>query len=173
MNILNQANLLTKMAILVASLGVSAVIAPAASAQFNPRPSIFNEPPYNRAFAARPEPRHKDRPEPLRGRHGHAPRPRPPMSSRPINGAPPPLPRFESARPAPPAGAHPRRHQAPRPGQAPRARLSGPRAPRPTNRVPSAPPDRIYDAPNPVGNGTPPPPGSPNVPIIVPPPGSR
>ena len=174
MNILNEANRLTKMAILVTSLAVSAAIAPAASAQLNPHPSIFDEPTYNRAFAPRPKPRHRNRAEPLRGRHGHAPRPKPPMSPRSINGAPPPpVPRFEGKRPAPPAGDRRRLH-APRPGQAPRPRLNEPRAPRPIkNRVPSAPPDRVYDAPNPPGNGTTPPPfRSPDAPVIVPPPGS-
>lgn len=59
MDILNKSHLLKKIVVLVVSLGVSAAIAPGASAQLNPRPSIFNEPPYNRV-APRPEPRHRD-----------------------------------------------------------------------------------------------------------------
>ncbi len=153
MNILNEANLLKKMAILVVSLGVSYVIAPGAIAQSNPRPSIFNEPPYNRVAP---------RPEPKRGRHGHPPKPRPP-SPRSTNGAPPPQTRFGGTQSNSPAGdrsrPEPRTRKRPKPlvgqqGQQaptrpPRGMGGGtrsdaptggygrnePRPPRPTNRV--------------------------------------
>ena len=149
MNILIQANLLKKIAILVVSLGVSYAIAPGAIAQSNPRPTIFNEPPYNRV-APRPEPR--------RGRHGHPPKPRPPISPQSTNGAPPPRPRYGGAYPTPPAGG---------------SRRNDPRPPRPTNGVPSESRDRVYEAPNPPSNGVaPPPPGSLNAPLRVPSPGS-
>lgn len=74
---------LLQVAVLIASIGVGAVAiepitaqpAPIDTSQLNPRPSIFNEPPYNRAIAPRPGRQKRKRP--------HKPRPAQPLGNRP------------------------------------------------------------------------------------------
>ncbi len=68
MNALNRASLLKKLALLVAITGISSSISIPVLAQTNPRPSIFNEPPYNRSY---PRPGHRPKHGPRH--HGHGP----------------------------------------------------------------------------------------------------
>ena len=98
----NRTSLLKKVAVLVAVTGVSSLITLPALAQLNPRPSIFNEPTYNRSYRPRPghEPRHGPRP---RLGHGRGPRLDPRLGQQPGYGRPP----------APPAYGRPPRPPAP------------------------------------------------------------
>jgi len=100
---MNYIKLLQKFAVLVAVAGVGAAISPPLSAQLNPNPSIFNEPPYNRGLNTPPPPRPRQGPAygrpPLPPGYGAPPRPRqgpaygrPPLP--PGYGAPPPQPGF-------------------------------------------------------------------------------
>ena len=74
MNSLNRINS-NKIAVLVATAGISALISLPATAQSNPRPSIFNEPPYNRSYGPPqgPQPNRQSGQghQPAHGHHKH------------------------------------------------------------------------------------------------------
>ena len=109
MNTLNYLSWLKKVTVLIIVTGTSLSISLPAFAQLNPRPSIFNEPPYNSLQGAPgPRPGHH-RPKhhpPGKPRPGDRPRPR---IERPVN--PPPDGRL---RPDPPGKPRPRNRPEPR-----------------------------------------------------------
>lgn len=116
MNKLTRTSLSKKLAVLMTVTGVSSLISLPVMAQLNPRPGIFNEPPYNRLQSP---PKH-DHP-----RHRHDGR----IGERP---APPPA-----------FGARPPKHDHPR--HRPDGRIGERPAPPPADNAPQPAGGRSYD----------------------------